>query len=819
MKAVILAGGQGSRLRPLTEDIPKPMVPILGRPIMHHIIRHIARFGFNDILATLHYRPRTIRDRFGDGSDLGVNITYSLEKEPLGTAGSVKLSQAQLDEPFIVVSGDALVDFDFGKFLAFHREKNAKVSLCLTHVRNPGEFGIVITDDDGRVERFFEKPGPSEVFSDTVNTGIYLIEPEILDYVPENQAYDFASDLFPDLLDKKIPMYGYVANGYWSDIGTIEQLCQAHWDMLEDRVRLPIDGTLIREGIWVGEGDNLNEDVHIEGPCWLGDDVRIGHGALIGPYAVISPNVEIDKYANINRSIIFRNSYIGEGCDLRNAVVAAQNIIEERCEIGEDAVIGSSCRIGRESAVKPGIYIWPDKVIEARSLVSENLVWESLHRPSMFGSRGVMGLANLHVTPEFSVGIGKAFGNWVSRGHRVTVSRDAHPFSLLAKRALVSGLLSVGVDVDDLEQSTGPVTRLLCGYLPDISGGVHVRIADNNPNVVLIEMYTAEGLPLRRKDRRAIEATFYRADYPKVSIDQVGVLRYPGRVHERYLELLLECVDIEAISQFKEKIILYSADERTSTLLADILRLAQVKYLQAGGLHETNSNELTTELAETARLNSAICIIIERNAEHICLIDNHGNIQSVARMEELLTAIFIKDGQPGEAVYLPPDHTAFLIELARQHDRKAVITRKDPAFRLDQITRSTTHSEKWLEFVHYYLNYDALAGVLHFLGHLGKEQLTLREFIASIPTSFKQNIALYCPWDQMGRVMRELSLRKNAYSEDIPEGIRLLMDGGRVYVLPSADMPELEVTIEGDDKDRLNAISSQVKHELTALIS
>jgi len=229
------------------------MVRLLGIPIMEHIVHHLVASGVQEIISTLHYRPRTIQDHFVDGAEFGVRMRYTLEKQPLGTAGSVRLGKKYLDETFMVIAGDALVDFDFNAFLDFHRRKKAKVSLCLTRVLEPGEFGIVITDEEGRVQRFLEKPGPAEVFSDTINTGIYLIEPDVLNHVPARRPFDFANDLFPALMEKDVPIYGYVAEGYWSDIGSLDQLRQAHWDFLDGKVSLPVTGTRIKEQVWVGK--------------------------------------------------------------------------------------------------------------------------------------------------------------------------------------------------------------------------------------------------------------------------------------------------------------------------------------------------------------------------------------------------------------------------------------------------------------------------------------------------------------------------------------------------------------------------------------
>ena len=223
MKAVIMAGGEGTRLRPITLGLPKPMVPLLGRPVMEHIIGLLKRHGFTDICVTLQYMPQVVTEWFGDGAELGVKLTYFVEKEPLGTAGSVKNCMAHLGgEDFLVISGDAVCDLDLSAALGFHRTSRAAATLILHRHSAPLEYGLVLTRDDGRIQRFIEKPGWGQVFTDTVNTGIYLLTRRAMDLVPEDQPYDFGKDLFPLLLSRGAPLYGHVADGYWCDMGDCE---------------------------------------------------------------------------------------------------------------------------------------------------------------------------------------------------------------------------------------------------------------------------------------------------------------------------------------------------------------------------------------------------------------------------------------------------------------------------------------------------------------------------------------------------------------------------------------------------------------------
>ena len=259
MKAIVMAGGEGTRLRPLTSNQPKPMVPIVGKPCMEHILELLKAHGLEDVIVTVAFLPQAIRSYFGDGESLGLNISYSVEETPLGTAGSVRLATRRTEEPVLVISGDALCDVDLTAMLRSHEEKGAAVTIGLQSVDNPLEFGIVVTDEDARIERFLEKPSWGQVFSDTINTGIYVLEPEVLTHVPTDGPYDFSKELFPLLLEMGRPIYGHVMEGYWQDIGNLDRFRQANFDALDGAVRLDVPGLRLKGNLWVSEGVDIDE--------------------------------------------------------------------------------------------------------------------------------------------------------------------------------------------------------------------------------------------------------------------------------------------------------------------------------------------------------------------------------------------------------------------------------------------------------------------------------------------------------------------------------------------------------------------------------
>src|SRR6187455_335982 len=374
MKAVVMAGGEGTRLRPLTSNQPKPMVPIVGKPCMEHILDLLRRHGMNEVVVTLAFMPQAIRTYFGRGESLEMDVDYSVEEQPLGTAGSVKLAEPRLDETFLVISGDALCDGDLTSLVEAHKAKGAAVTIGLKAVDNPLEFGIVVTDDDGKVERFLEKPSWGQVFSDTINTGIYVLEPEVLTHVPADGPYDFSKELFPLLLEMGRPIYGHVMEGYWQDIGNLDQYRQANFDALDETVRLNIEGVRLRGNVWIGEGADVHDVEEIEGPAFIGNNCRITRDASVGPYSVLSSGVTLRERARTTRSVIDATTHIGRSALIEGAIIGRACDIRDHVRIQEGAAIGDEVTIGSESNIAPHVRIYPYKEVETGSQIYENLI-------------------------------------------------------------------------------------------------------------------------------------------------------------------------------------------------------------------------------------------------------------------------------------------------------------------------------------------------------------------------------------------------------------------------------------------------------------
>ncbi|HEY3070775.1 MAG TPA: sugar phosphate nucleotidyltransferase, partial [Gaiellaceae bacterium] len=533
MKAVVMAGGEGTRLRPLTSNQPKPMVPIVGKPCMEHIVELLAKHGFDDIVVTLAFMPQAIRGYFGAGEALGVSIRYSVEESPAGTAGSVKLAEDALDEPFLVISGDALCDIDLAALVRFHEQKEAVATIGLKSVDNPLEFGIVVTDADGRIERFLEKPSWGQVFTDTINTGIYVLDPEVLRHIPSDRPFDFSKELFPLLLEMGRPLYGFVADGYWQDIGNLDQFRQANFDALDEKVKLNIPGIRLRGNIWVGEGVQLADLEVVEGPAFVGNYCRIAPQATVGSYSVLSNSVTLRDHARTTRSVIDASTYVGRSALVEGAIVGKSCDVRPHARLHEGVAVGDSCTIGEQSVVMPGIRIYPFKEVESGAVVDRHLIWESRIPSRLFGRESVAGLINVDLTPETALRVGIALGTALKRGERVATSRAAPPACRLLKRAVLSGIISTGVHVADLHVMPPAVTR---HFLKNegIGAAVHVRPSGNDPEVVEIQLFEPPGTQATPEFLKEVEKHFLRQEFRRAAYDEVGKITSPARAAEGY---------------------------------------------------------------------------------------------------------------------------------------------------------------------------------------------------------------------------------------------------------------------------------------------
>jgi NDP-sugar pyrophosphorylase family protein len=365
MKALILAAGYGKRLEPLTKAVPKPMVPVANKPIMQYNLELLKRYGIKDCIANLHYFPEQVENYFGDGSGFGVNLRYSFEEELLGTAGGVRRMAAltEIDGTFLVISSDILTDINITKMLAFHRKRGAIATIALVPVEDTSQFGVVVTDKDGRISAFQEKPSKEQALSDMVNTGIYIFEPQILGMISENKFHDFGNNVFLALVADKAPFYGYRMIEYWNDVGGLEKLLGANFDILQGAVRADIQAKRIDKSTWMGRGTRVAKSAKFEGTIILGDKTAVGDNVEVYGNVSIGDKCVIEEGAVISNSIIWSDTHIGRNARLDKCIIGNWCYIEDDVRIEEGSVIGNRSRIRSGKKLSANTKIEPDKTI------------------------------------------------------------------------------------------------------------------------------------------------------------------------------------------------------------------------------------------------------------------------------------------------------------------------------------------------------------------------------------------------------------------------------------------------------------------------
>lgn len=481
MKAIIMAGGMGTRLRPLTCEKPKPMVSILDKPVIVYIIELLKKHGIDKIGITLKYMSNEIIDFMGDGEQYGVKLQYFIEDSPLGTAGSVKNAAEFLDEDFIVISGDAITDINLTEAIENFHKSGALATIVLSKVDVALEYGVVVLDRDGNVSRFIEKPSWSEVFSDLANTGIYIFQPKVLDYIPYGKETDFSKDVFPALLSKREKLCGYVSNGYWCDIGDMDAYKRCQNDILNGKVNVLLDARKLTDGIYIGKRVVLSDSSSISAPCYLGNDVQIGAGVQLGSYSVIGSGTRVDAGSIIINSVIGRNVQIGEDCSVIGAILTDSVQVKNDCIIDEMAVMGARSAADYGAHLLAGVRVWPGKYLPKHADITSDVVFECCLRSDYFEDGGVSGRAEEKLEPDFLCDLAHGFGSLLKEG-KIAIARDGSNQSAALYHLIVGALLNSACPVYDFEiQNIGALRKGIVDYGLDggiyLSSGEQIKIA------------------------------------------------------------------------------------------------------------------------------------------------------------------------------------------------------------------------------------------------------------------------------------------------------------------------------------------------------
>lgn len=815
MKAVIMAGGEGVRLRPLTCDRPKPLATVGNRPVLAYCLELVRRYGVAEVHLTLGYKAQAILDSreewqwglggpgagsaplaggcpltgplsqaggiplaarrpppggAGDGGRAEAEpawgrapaVVCHVEQEPLGTAGGVAALRDHLRETFLVLSGDALTDLDLAALVAFHRRVGALATLALYRVTNPLAYGVVLTDGAGRVRRFVEKPGPGEAFSDTVNAGIYVLEPEVLRWVPAGVPFDFSRDLFPRLLAAGAPVYGWVAGGYWCDIGDVAAYLQANLDLLAGRVAFAPPGRPVAPGLWLEEGAEIAEGVEIDGPALLGAGARVGRGARLAGGVVLGPGSLVAACASLKRCVLGRGACVGARAEVRGAVLADGAALGPLAAAYEGVVMGAGARVGQGATLRPEVRIWPAKRVPAGATVAAHVVWGSGPAPVALPGGRLVARLGVDLLPEEAVRLGAAVAAALPPGP-VVAGCAASAAARLLRDALAVGLAAAGRQVWVVDGAPAPAVAWAIPVWR-AAGGIY---AASQGDALLCLCCDGRGLPAGPEVQRRVAQALARDGLPRAG---GGATAPRAGALEEYLDHLAARLDCVAIARrrFRVRLALPEGWEEAAAAWADRLG---VDLAGAGG-------DLA---AQVDPLGLAWW-----------LVDPGGRPLGEAEMWALAALLEIHQPQ-GEAVVLPDTAPRALLDLCHRHGR-----------RVTQVPAATWYPG------------DPLLQLGRLLQWLATRHLTVADVLATIPPLPVACLTVPCPWDARPHVLRRLAEEHGA-AEEAPGSLRMRGSGATAVVLPDPALPVYRVYAEGDTAAAAAALAERVGARVAAL--
>jgi mannose-1-phosphate guanylyltransferase/phosphomannomutase len=646
------------------------------------------------------------------------------------------------------------------------------------------------------------------VISDTVNTGIYVIDPTVLDLIEEGVSTDWSKDVFPQLLHSGRPLYGYVADGNWTDVGDISEYMRASADVLYHRVHTEPLGRHIGGDIWCGQDIEIAPDAQLYGPIYLGDEVKIKGGVIIHGPTVIRDCTIIDNYAHIDRSIIWRNTYIGEGAEIRGAVIGRQCTVRGKSLLFEGVVVGDNCIIGEGAMLHTNVKIWPGKEIEPGATVKSSIIWGARGRRVLFGRFGVTGVVNVDLTPELAAKLGAAFGATLGKGSTVTINRDPHRSPRMIKRAVISGLPSAGVHAMDLRSMPIPVARYYT-RVTDAAGGVHVRLSPFDQRVVDIRFFDAQGGNLSKNVERTVERVFFREDFRRVYLDEIGKIDYAPQVIDTYTKGFLSAVDVDAIRQATFGIVVDYAYAPTSEVLSPLLSHLGVEVVPLAA--QVNGEKMAVLPEEFDKALRELCLItqvlgrdlgvrLDVGGEKVFLVDHHGQHVPEVVASAAMAALALR-ANPGGTIVVPVHMPSLFERIAREYGGQVLRCKLDP-----HDLMSTADAQGVVMAADGGGNYvfpqlqpavDGLIAVAKLLEYLASQHTTLHDVVASLPAFYTSHREVLCPWEVKGTVMRLLNQQYKDQRADLVDGIKVWLEEGEwVLILPDPDYPKFHVYAE-----------------------
>lgn len=796
-----------------------------NRPMMYHIVNLLKKLEIREILSLLYYQAESITEYFGNGSAFDIEMFYVQSEADFGTAGSVRNAPEFLDERFIVISGDVLTDIDLQKAIDFHIAKGAQATLVLTRVPDPLAFGVVMTNDGGKITRFLEKPQWGEVFSDTINTGIYILEPEVLDLIPYKQDFDFSKDLFPLMLQRGMGLYGYVGEGYWRDVGNLDEYQQAHLDILNGEVQVQIGGR--QEGnVIVGENVQVGENVKFEGRVVLGDDVTVESGCTL-INTVLGDKTTVGAGSVIRDTVIWKDSTIGSRTQITSSVLCEGVRIGDDVVIAEKVYVADRCVIGNEARLLANIKLWPEKEVESRSTVSSSMVWADRWSRELFTNARITGLSNIEMTPEFGAKLGSALGAFAGKGRSVAISRDADNVSRMIHRSMTTGLMSAGVIVNDLQQTPIPLTRseLRNGKQ---AAGVHVRKSPHDRRKTDIIFFSADGRDMPPGRVKSIERLFFGEEYQRAPYNEVGSILFPERTNEAYITAFLNSLDDDAIRAARMSVALDFSYGVASTLLPNILGALGPEVVSLNGYQDPTRMTREWEEIEAAQkklgevvtsLGYDMGFIIDPGAEKIYAVSEDGGLIWNYRLLSIVTKLFLETHRDVKKIAVPVVASTEVEIIASEYDVEVVYTRNthlammeatnDPEIGFVGGTRGG------FVFPEFLFAIDGMYATAKIMEMTSKSGLTLGTLDRELPRRAVTERTIDCPWELKGRAMRRAMEHSENMRRQLIDGVKIFLnDYDWVLLIPDKERPRFHVVVETDDAEK----SAQLALEYEKLV-
>lgn len=788
-------------------SIPKPMVSLANRPMMRHIVELLKQHGIREIVSLLYFQPEYITSYFGDGSAAGVSMEYMTAEADYGTAGSVKNGERFLDERFIIISGDVLTDFDISAAVKFHEEKGAMATIVLTRVAQPLQFGIVMTDADGRITRFLEKPSWGEVFSDTINTGIYILEPEVLDLIPAQTDFDFSKDLFPLMLKKELPLYGYTAEGYWKDIGNLNEYQLASADVLAGRVKVTLAGERC-DSSQCGENLDLAPTASLNGLVVIGNDVQIGADTvltdcIIGDRCVIGANVRMSN------TVLWDDVHVGDFSELTNDVVCNSVRIENNVSIADNVFIAESCVIGEHARLLSGIKLWPRKHVESHATLARSLVQEERWARELFTDARITGTSNVDMNPEFGARLGAALGMALGTNTQFVASRDTDEVSRIMKRSITAGLMSVGVSTTDLQTTTIPLTRqeLRTGKFV---AGFHVRRSPRHADKTDIILFGKDGRDLALSTTKSVDRYFFGEDVKRVPHNNVGRLNFPERSIGMYVERFLASLETDLIAKRQFKLLVDYSFGLAATVFPQILGELKCRVLSMNNYVDVShfADPLIEGLGESATimrsLGYEIGIKIDSGAEKIALVDERGFWYTGLRLLTIVTKLFLDTHKHLEpyTIAVPVQATREIDDIAKDYNVVVVRIRNSHGAMMeatkDEAVRFVGGTRGGFIFPEFFVAADGLYSACRILQMIAQTGHHLSDLDSTLPKRHQVTKSVHCPWESKGTVMRRAMEHSDGRPRQLVDGVKVLDGSLSVLLVPDREHPLFNVTAEAD---------------------